>query len=87
VGLLDAQGRVPRAARDLDLHLWKLMSQQFQVYRKLPFTLPHSYVPYVSLRGAACWSLHSNATSHEVVRDLYTRVPRASIYPLCISDG
>lgn len=84
VGILSQQGAIPRSERDLDLHVWKLMSQGFQVRTELPFALTDGYIQHLALRGAACWSLQSNAQTHELVREVYLQSPRAALYPLFI---
>lgn len=66
---------------DLDLAVWKLMSAGFKVRAELPVAVPDSLIVHLSIKGAACWSLQSNALSHSIVRTIYEGVPNRARLP------
>ncbi|MEM9068108.1 MAG: hypothetical protein AAGE52_06360 [Myxococcota bacterium] len=72
-GLLDEPG-------DLDLRLWKLMSGGFQV-SQLPFTVDHAFLRPLMIKGAACWSLQSNAQQHPKVAEFAASVDALATAP------
>ncbi len=68
-------------AMDVDLHVWKLMSNGWQVRTELPFALPDDHVMHLEIKGAACWSLQSNALQHPAVARLYATLPNPERLP------
>lgn len=68
-------------AMDVDLHVWKLMSGGFKVRDELPFQLPDDHVMHLAIKGAACWSLQSNARQHPTVERLYATIPHPERLP------
>ncbi len=67
----------PRLGNDLDVDLVvsQLMSGGFQVRAALPFAISDDLILHVVLKGAACWSMQSNANAHPVVREVYDALP------------
>ena len=66
---------------DLDLVVWKCMSDGLSMEEVLPFPLSESRIAPLMMKGSACWSLQSNAVPHATVRSVYsqldpTRLPR-----------
>lgn len=66
---------------DVDLHVWKLMSNGWQARTELPFPLPDDHVLHLAIKGAACWSLQSNAAQHPAVARLYATLPHPERLP------
>lgn len=77
----------PRPVIDQDLWLWRLMGQGFQARERLPFPLDDATVQHLMLKGAACWSLQSNARQHPVVRAVYEALPERARFPRFVPDG
>lgn len=66
---------------DLDLAVWKNMSDGVDMREILPFTLSDDRIDHLMMKGSACWSLQSNAVPHAAVRLIYdqlepTRLPQ-----------
>ena len=66
---------------DVDLNVWKLMSSGFKVRDELPFQLPDDHVMHLAIKGAACWSLQSNARQHPAVERLYATIAHPERLP------
>lgn len=66
---------------DVDLHVWKLMSAGWQARTELPFPLPDDHVLHLAIKGAACWSLQSNAVQHPAVARLYATLQHPGRLP------
>lgn len=60
---------------DLDLWVWKQMASGMQLKRELPFQVKQDLITHLMIKGAACWSLQSNAQQHPKVRELYLALP------------
>lgn len=72
---------------DLDLLLWKLMSGGFKIREELPFAVPDALINHMMLKGAACWSLQSNANAHAVVRAVYDALPNRATWPRFVPEA
>lgn len=61
---------------DLDLLVWKRMSEGNDMRQGLPFRLEdEARVVHLMMKGSACWSLQSNARPHPAVAALYESLP------------
>ena len=66
---------------DLDLWVWKLMADGFKIREQLPFAVPDALIMHMAVKGAACWSMQSNANTHQVVRAIYDTLPNRDRLP------
>ncbi|MEZ4240312.1 MAG: hypothetical protein R3F59_29995 [Myxococcota bacterium] len=78
---LRAQGLTDDAAWDLDLAVWKAMADGVPAPQLLPFALDEAFLAHLALKGAACWSLQSNARQHPVVAAVWAALPRPERFP------
>ena len=64
---------------DLDLAVWKHMSDGINVAAALPFSLNDDRIAHLLMKGSACWSLQSNAVPHATVRAIYSQLESARL--------
>lgn len=84
---LDADRERLGNALDLDLAVWKLMSGGFKIRAELPFPIPDALINHMMIKGAACWSMQSNANAHPVVRAIYEALPDRARWPRFVADA
>lgn len=73
--VLDAEAPLLGNVMDLDLLVWRLMAEGLQVRQELPFACSDDFIAHLATKGAACWSLQSNAQQHQRVREVYVGLP------------
>ena len=76
---LQAHGIVLSANLDLDLLVWKRMSEGTDVREALPFRTDDAFIGHLMMKGSACWSMQSNAPGHAPVRTIYDRLDAARL--------
>ena len=59
---------------DLDLVVWKCISDGIDMRNVLPFALSEGRMDHLMMKGSACWSLQSNAGPHPTVRSVYSQL-------------
>ena len=64
---------------DLDLAVWKLISDGVDMREALPFALSEGQMDHLVMKGSACWSLQSNAVPHPTVRSVYSQLELARL--------
>jgi len=70
---------------DLDLLTWSQMAGGFQLKESMPFEVTDALVMNMALKGAACWSLQSNALQHDVPGAIYAALPDRDRLPQFVS--